>query len=392
MPDLVSWHSVEGAATVKAIVKARIPSWKDGLRLQQEEPILRILDGQDVLLCTATGAGKSALFTVPIICHQELAKYPSRYPNFRRRALPVGLVITPTKGLARSIVDSLATHDVSALAYDRETLVRAAHEHRNLIEDIASCTLFRVICVDPEHLHSTPWQRILDTAVFRENLIYACLEEGHLANEWLTFRESYRNIGTFLRGRLPSHTSDLQFVLETLKHGISGRSFPQLLPYLNTGRKAVIYASSLDIVTRIYTYLFRMEPPGVDHGRRVRQYTALCDPSFNAETLRLMETDPQLQIVVATVALANGIHCSSIDDSLSIGMPSTLSQMEQQAGRAARLPGAIGRAVVFVQKSDVTRAKNYLAGAFFASVFYSYTQVLQELLQDRDRVQQLPHL
>ncbi|KAJ7221384.1 hypothetical protein GGX14DRAFT_694696 [Mycena pura] len=326
MPDFVSWHSIEGAATVKAIVKARIPAWKDGLHLQQEEPILRILDGQDVLLCTATGAGKSAPLT----------------------ALPVGLIITPAKALARSIVDLLATHDVSesALAYDRETLLRAAHEHRNLIEDIASCTLFHVICVDPEHLHSTPWQRILDTPVCRENLIYACLEEGHLANEWLTFREAYRNIGTFLRGRLPSHTSvfsnsatlepgapttalyktlgfragnfkefrfsnerqDLQFILETLKHKIFGRSFPQLLPYLNTGRKAVIYALSLDIVTRIYTYLFRALIMAVVFG---------STPHF---------------LVVATVALANGIHCSSIDNSLSIGMPSTLSQMEQQAG------------------------------------------------------------
>ncbi|KAJ7190007.1 hypothetical protein GGX14DRAFT_607429 [Mycena pura] len=41
-------------------------------------------------------------------------------------------------------------------------------------------------------------------------------------------------------------------------------------------------------------------------------------------------------------------------------MPSTLSQTEQQVGQAARLPGAIGRAVILVQKSDIKKAKKYM--------------------------------
>ncbi|KAF7341157.1 ATP-dependent DNA helicase RecQ [Mycena venus] len=74
-----------------------------------------------------------------------------------------------------------------------------------------------------------------------------------------------------------------------------------------------------------------------------------------------METDPHLQVIIATVALANGVHSSKIDDSLSIGMPSTLSQTEQQAGRASRSPEATGRAVIFVQKSDITKARKFMA-------------------------------
>jgi superfamily II DNA/RNA helicase len=100
-----TWRSPEGQRALKSIVAAKIPIWKDGLRERQVQPILHILDGQDVILCTATGDGKSALFTVPIICHLAVSEAPTDFPKFRGiREQPVGVVITPTKGLARNIV------------------------------------------------------------------------------------------------------------------------------------------------------------------------------------------------------------------------------------------------------------------------------------------------
>ncbi|KAJ7207764.1 hypothetical protein B0H12DRAFT_1243083 [Mycena haematopus] len=287
MAELATWRSPEGQETLKSIVAAKIPVWKDGLRERQVQPILHILDGQDVILCTATGDGKSALFT-------EFA------------GKPVGVIITPTKGLARNIVETLSNHGISAIAYDRENIVHAASQRRNLIEEVSSCD-FRVVCVDPEHLKSPSWFKIFDAPKFQQNLIFVSVEEAHVVREWLIFRHS--------------------------------RSYPQLLPYLNTGRKVVVYVPSLEISTRIYIYLLRLDG-SARVGRRVRQYNALCHPDFNSETLRLMETDSQLEIIIATVALANGVHCSTIQDVLSVGMPKTLSQTEQQGGRAARLPAA----------------------------------------------------
>ncbi|KAF8146061.1 P-loop containing nucleoside triphosphate hydrolase protein, partial [Mycena galopus ATCC 62051] len=224
-------------------------------------------------------------------------------------------------------------------------------QRRNLINDVSSCS-FRVVCVDPEHLKSPSWFKIFDAPMFQQNLLFVCIEEAHVVREWLTFCHSYGYIGQFLRGRLRPDISVfglsatlepgaatteayIQFVIQPLKHAITSRSYPQLLPYLNTGRKAVIYVPSLEISTRVYIYLLRLDGSGLA-GRRMRQYNALCHPDFNSETLRLMETDSHLQIIIATVALANGVHCSTIQDVLSIGMPKTLSQTEQQGGRAAR--------------------------------------------------------
>ncbi|KAF8202010.1 P-loop containing nucleoside triphosphate hydrolase protein [Mycena galopus ATCC 62051] len=406
MPDFATWRSPEGEAALKTIVAAKIPIWKDGLREQQVQPILHILDGRDVILCTATGDGKSAVFTVPIICHMAVNEAPTDFPKFRGiRARPVGVVITPTKGLARNIVETLSKYNIPALAFDRENIIQAAIQRRNLVDEVDSCS-FRVVCVDPEHLKSPAWFKIFDAPTFQQNLLFVCVEEAHVVREWLIFRHSYGYIGQFLRGRLRPDISvfglsatlesgtpttevcqslgfrdftlfrfsnehrDIQFVIQPLKHAITSHCYPQILPYLNTGRKVVVYVPSLEISTRLYIYLLRLDGSG-RAGRRVRQYNALCHPDFNSETLRLMETNSHLQIIIATVALANGVHCSTIQDVLSIGMPKTLSQTEQQGSRAARLPDTTRRMVIFVQKSDITQAKKFHACQFHFLFFVS---------------------
>ena len=53
-----------GLETINTIVKTLIPAWSDGLHSLQLELISTILDGQDILCCTATGAGKSAAFAI----------------------------------------------------------------------------------------------------------------------------------------------------------------------------------------------------------------------------------------------------------------------------------------------------------------------------------------
>ncbi|KAJ7343168.1 hypothetical protein DFH08DRAFT_702834, partial [Mycena albidolilacea] len=242
---------------------------------------------------TATGDGKSALFTVPILCHLAVSQAPNQSPKFRAiRRHPVGVVITPTKGLARNIVETFAEYNVSALAYDRGTIVHAASKSRNLGKEVASYH-FHVICIDPEHLKSSSWFKIFDELTFQENLIFVSVEEVHLLHEWLTFRRDYDLVGQFL-----TLDYDLvgQFLCGRLRtrvsvFGLSATLEPGLLPYLNTGRKVVVFVPALEIGTRLFIYLLRLDTSG-RAGHRIRQYNALCHPNFNSETLRLMETDP----------------------------------------------------------------------------------------------------
>lgn len=100
------WQDPEGLEIIRTIISKRIPQWKEGLRPSQLEPIALILDGEDVLCTMATGSGKSALFFVPILVHLELSTNPEMYPNHSKQAhhLPVGVVVTPTKGLSCNLV------------------------------------------------------------------------------------------------------------------------------------------------------------------------------------------------------------------------------------------------------------------------------------------------
>ena len=102
------WQDPIGLETIQTIVKKLIPTWMDGLHLVQLELVSAILDGQDILCCTATGDGKSAAFAVPALVLLEYNAHPDAYPaGLPTRKRPIGVVITPTKGLANKIVHFL---------------------------------------------------------------------------------------------------------------------------------------------------------------------------------------------------------------------------------------------------------------------------------------------
>jgi len=99
------WQDSAGLETISNIVKKVIPTWTNGLHAVQLELVSAILDGGDVICFTATGDGKSAAFAVPSLVLQEYNKHPEAYAaGLPTRTRPIGVVITPTKGLADNIV------------------------------------------------------------------------------------------------------------------------------------------------------------------------------------------------------------------------------------------------------------------------------------------------
>ncbi|KAJ6474006.1 hypothetical protein C8R47DRAFT_1324288 [Mycena vitilis] len=153
----------------------------------------------------ATGAGKSAVFAVPIIILREMARNPHLYPDLPVRELPVGIVITPTKGLAANILNKLR---VPAFAYCHDTVTEARKAGRNLVAEIKACKTYNIVCVDPEHLREKAWREIMAFDVFRANLVYGCVDEVHLIKLWgAGFRPDFKHIGAFFRGHAPSTIS-----------------------------------------------------------------------------------------------------------------------------------------------------------------------------------------
>jgi superfamily II DNA helicase RecQ len=100
------WCDPEGLRTTTRIVKEQIHSGTTGSSLypSQDNLVRRVLDGEAIVCCMATGGGKSALFTVPILILREMARNHRLYPDLPTRVLPQGIVVTPRKGLAANIV------------------------------------------------------------------------------------------------------------------------------------------------------------------------------------------------------------------------------------------------------------------------------------------------
>ncbi|KAF8997550.1 P-loop containing nucleoside triphosphate hydrolase protein [Hymenopellis radicata] len=275
MPPIYHWDHPHGHETLQNIVKKTVPKWKNGLRENQLKYVPAILDCKDVLCVEVTGGGKSAAFSVPILIHNEVSANPSLYPHFSSRKFAVGVIVTPTKGLAGDIVKELRDLRISALAYTPQRKTEARKNGENLAKEIISCTR---------------WQ-----LTFATNLIYACAEEGHLLYEWgLSFRKAFGFVGVYFRGILPStisiftlsatlppgeHTrlvcknlgftrdnfitirnsnerKNIEISFEPLQNAVSGKSFPQLLQYIIPKHKTIIHCSTIDQVLRVFLYLW----------------------------------------------------------------------------------------------------------------------------------------
>ena len=254
--------------------------------------------------------------------------------------------------------------------------------------------------MDPEHLHDREWREIAEYPIFRANILFASVDEVHLINEWgLSFRLAFGTIGIFLRGRFPSSISivgltatlepgpptvsvckslgffegnfmlirrsnerpNTQFTVQFLTHGLNGDKFPDILPYLASGRKTIIHCRTINQVSQVFAYIWRLQPDGTNKLVRARVYHSICPAEYNKQTIDLLETEPRLQIVISTVAFSNGLNAKSLLDSLSLGFGSTFNESWQEKGRVGRDPKTIGRGVIFAHRSVIKEAETYLA-------------------------------
>ncbi|THU91468.1 hypothetical protein K435DRAFT_841004 [Dendrothele bispora CBS 962.96] len=401
MNEISYYQSNQGQEALKSIVKKLIPQWSNGLRDFQAESIPLILDNQDLFAITATGDGKSALFAVPILVHTEISRNPDLYPTFsvNIRKKPVGIVITPTKGLANNIVHELQEQfGISAFAYTHENISQMIRQKRNIVTEISECK-FQIVCVDPEHLRQREWITITDSQTYRSNVIFGCTGEAHVIEEWgLDFRPLFRLIGSFFRGRLPSSISrfaitatmlpgapfdsvctalgfqgpkfhlirrsnecpNVQIDVKTLSSSISGKEFPQLLPYLNQQRKTIIHVRTIKLGYRVFIYLFKHAPNTYNRHFRVRLYSALAPDGYNQRTIELLKNDERCQIVIATKAFSLGIHAETLVDSICIGTPDTQCEIDQCGGRVGRIRTLNARRIIFATTAELKKAKKFI--------------------------------
>ncbi|THU76266.1 hypothetical protein K435DRAFT_569572, partial [Dendrothele bispora CBS 962.96] len=181
---------------------------------------------------------------------------------------------------------------------------------------------------------------IMQNTNFKQHLILFCIDEAHLIQRWApNFRPAFNDIGALARGYL-SETMPILALTATCAPGQAttalSSKYSQLLDYLRCGRKTVIHVQTFPIAYDIYEFLWDYIPKDKSPLRRMRMYHALCTDEYNRETFGLVDSYPELQIVIATVGFSQGINCKMILDSISWSFPSTLDEFVQAQGRNGR--------------------------------------------------------
>ncbi|KAJ7573395.1 P-loop containing nucleoside triphosphate hydrolase protein [Mycena floridula] len=348
-----------------------------GLYDYQLELVSLILDGESTLFISATADGKSVAFSITILVLLEYNQNPDRYPvGLRTSRKPIGIVVCPTQGLETNIVFELTKLGLSAFSYSTDNLAECRRNKIPIASLIKECEKWQIICVSPERLGDAEWREIVDYQLFRDNVIFGIVDEVHLINEWgLDFRIAFSHIGIFLRGRFPSRAA-IVGLTATLQPGpattaVCRNSFPDLLPFLNSGRKTIIHVQSIDLLFRIYRYCFSLDP--TSSLKRVRMYHAVLPASDNVETIQLMNEDPDCQIIIGTIAIANGMNVKTLLDSISVDIPKTLDCLWQEKGHVGRDPKVNSRGIILMPKGTIARAEKFIAGmsSFIVSSIFS---------------------
>ncbi|THV01767.1 hypothetical protein K435DRAFT_817995 [Dendrothele bispora CBS 962.96] len=271
-----------------------------------------------------TGEGKSALFIVPILVHLELSSNPTSYPSFKVQRDPVVMVITPTKGLATSIIHEATAFGIQGLSYCHETISKYRIKKIDLESLICECKSWNLICIDPEHLSEPKWRHIIQHKTYCSNLILFLVDEAHLVRAWGTsgFRPSFESIGAFVKGCLPDSVS----IAATTATCAPGDATHAL------GRKAIIHVNTIPEAYAIYEFLWDHIPPQYNRLRRMRMYHSTCPDEYNHKTFDLIDSDPFLQVVIGTPSIQQGINRQQPLDSIAFRFPDTLDDFWQGTG------------------------------------------------------------
>ncbi|KIJ07434.1 hypothetical protein PAXINDRAFT_90382, partial [Paxillus involutus ATCC 200175] len=299
------FNSPAGLRLCREILKDLMPPDTHDWQLQA---ITRLLDGEDVLLITATGSGKTDVFIRLMRLIKNFTTCPRRLEGVRFPSDPGMIVVCPTKALEEEMEKRMLAAGLSAVAINGDHVDAARQNGQDLFKQVHEG--FAVLLVSPEQLKSPNFRPVLDDPKFNQRVCMMAVDEAHLLNSWgETFRKDYQQTG-WLRARfvrwLPLlavtatmqvgvHTKrvcdflgfkdgqyciirrsnmqhDIQLIFRTLRSGVHGIQFHDLDWILKQRtRTTLIFCGTINFGFRVDGYLFHNAGGDlVSHMKRIR--------------------------------------------------------------------------------------------------------------------------
>ncbi|EDO05781.1 DEAD/DEAH box helicase family protein [Babesia bovis T2Bo] len=347
----------------------------------QKHSIPVIMAGRDLMACAQTGSGKTAAFLLPI-CTAMLktgppASRPMQSSYHSRQALPVCLVLSPTRELAMQTFTE-ARKFIYNTGIRAVVLYGGGEVRRQLYElergcDICVATPGRLTDILERNrigLHCVSYlvldeaDRMLDMGFAPQ--IRQVVEHSSMPQEGrqtvmfsATFPKEIQQLARdFLRDYLYLAVGRVGSTNEFIRQRLLYADQEQKLHYLvkllreNTNGLVLIFVETKRRADMIESYLLKENFMAVNiHGDRSQQ--------DREEALRLFKTGER-PILVATDVAARGLDINNITHVINCDLPANIDDYVHRIGRTGRA-GNVGVATSLVSEKDRSILKDLLA-------------------------------
>ncbi|MAW65626.1 MAG: recombinase RecQ [Flavobacteriales bacterium] len=329
-------------------------------RSAQKIVIQQALSGNDVLALLPTGAGKSICFQVPALCKDGIC-----------------IVISPLIALMNDQVGQLKHRGIKA------EFISTGMSPKQIDYVLDNCIYgeTKFLYLSPERLNSIFVKERLKLM----NINFIAVDEAHCISQWgHDFRPAYRSVMQ-IRDWAPKASmiavtatatkkvsNDIQLQLNFNKQNVIKTSFerkniffeshhtenkiPSLIHYVKdlTG-SGIIYIRSRKISEEISRQLNLKDISS--------EYYHAGLPIQERKNIEDRWKKNSTQIIVATNAFGMGIDKSDVRFVVHFGLPNSLEEYYQEAGRAGR-DGKPSKAALFFNKNDIQNLQNLLQYRF----------------------------
>ena len=139
---------------------------------KQREAIIGFLQGRDVFVSLPTGSGKSLCYSIPPKVFDTLKKKTSK---------SIVIVISPLISLMKDQLHSLQTKGVTSTIVTKNF----TDESDNPVEPALYEGAYQVVFFSPEALLcKATWRDMIQTQVYKENVVAFVIDEAHLVKKW----------------------------------------------------------------------------------------------------------------------------------------------------------------------------------------------------------------
>lgn len=306
----------------------------DGFLPSQAEAVGSVMAGRDTLVILPTGGGKSMCYQLPAL------------------ALPgTALVVSPLLALMKDQVDALVAAGVAAAAFNS---AMGAEERRSVVRRYREGAL-KLLYVSPEGLASEGLQELLGES----RISFIAVDEAHCVSQWgHEYRADYRGLGR-LRDRFPNApmhaytATATPIVRDDIVESLRMREPTRVVGSFERGNltyrtiyRRELMTQLLEVVGRhrneagIVYAISRKEVERLAAALQAKGVRALpYHAGMDAETRRIHQerfSSEDVDVIVATVAFGMGIDRSNVRYVVHAGMPKSLENYQQEAGRAGR--------------------------------------------------------